>query len=53
VLAVAPTEDAFGEVRAANQATEALLLALAAFRADAARQWQPSEARPAKGVIGP
>jgi cholesterol transport system auxiliary component len=40
-LADAPSEDAYGGVLAAHEATRALLQALAAFCADAARTWQP------------
>lgn len=53
LLADAPTEDAYGGVRAANQATAVLLQTLVAFCAEAARQWQPGQARPAKGSLAP
>jgi cholesterol transport system auxiliary component len=49
----APSEDAYGGVIAANHATRFLMRALAAFCADAARQWQPGEARPTTGSIAP
>jgi cholesterol transport system auxiliary component len=50
VLTDAPTEDAYGGVIAANQAAGLLLRRMAAFCADAARQWQPAGAAPAPGL---
>lgn len=51
-LADAPSEDAYGGVLAANQASGMLLRALAEFCAEAARRWQPGEARPVRGAFG-
>jgi cholesterol transport system auxiliary component len=53
LVADAPTEDAYGGVRAANQATAVLLQTLVTFCDDAARPWQPGSGRAGMGSIAP